>query len=216
MPPPGAPDPRGALRAATMEVRVGRLRGPAVPVWDVLASGYVSAATREQLLAEFGAGTLGLPALTRRLTTIIEGAEPPGSGSPGPRGRARGPTRDPPPARTPRTPPGPCRSRPCAPPPWRCVQVPGKESRNHGISRADGVLYNSRRRRTFVDFSVFRSQHRAFACHGYQDVFRAHFPHLFRIRNNFFPGLQSDSEDLSELMIVGFYEKRVIRQNARQ
>ena len=72
---PGAPDPRGALRAATMEVRVGRLRGPAVPVWDVLASGYVSAATREQLLAEFGAGTLGLPALTRRLTTIIEEAE---------------------------------------------------------------------------------------------------------------------------------------------
>lgn len=54
---------------------MGRLRGPAVPVWDVLASGYVSAATREQLLAEFGAGTLGLPALTRRLTTIIEEAE---------------------------------------------------------------------------------------------------------------------------------------------
>ncbi|ELW63398.1 Epiplakin [Tupaia chinensis] len=34
------PDPRGALRAATMEVKVGRLRGPAVPVWDVLASSY--------------------------------------------------------------------------------------------------------------------------------------------------------------------------------
>uniref|UniRef100_A0ABI7VST6 Epiplakin 1 n=1 Tax=Felis catus TaxID=9685 RepID=A0ABI7VST6_FELCA len=74
-PRPAPPDPRGALRAATMEVKVGRLRGPAVPVWDVLASGYVSGVTREHLLAGFGSGTLGLPALTRRLTTIIEEAE---------------------------------------------------------------------------------------------------------------------------------------------
>ncbi|CAD7666150.1 unnamed protein product [Nyctereutes procyonoides] len=74
---PGArpPDPRGALRAATMEVKLGRLRGPAVPVWDVLASSYVSGATREQLLAGFGSGALGLAALTRRLTTIIEEVE---------------------------------------------------------------------------------------------------------------------------------------------
>nr|XP_045254811.1 epiplakin isoform X2 [Macaca fascicularis] len=69
------PDPREALRAATMEVKVGRLRGRAVPVWDVLASGYVSGAAREELLAEFGSGTLALPALTRRLTAIIEEAE---------------------------------------------------------------------------------------------------------------------------------------------
>ncbi|XP_020946053.1 LOW QUALITY PROTEIN: epiplakin [Sus scrofa] len=74
-PRPGVPDPGAALRAATMEVRVGRLRGPAVPVWDVLASSYVSGATREQLLAQFGSGALGLPALTRRLTTIVEEAE---------------------------------------------------------------------------------------------------------------------------------------------
>ncbi|XP_008533314.2 epiplakin [Equus przewalskii] len=74
-PRPAPPDPRGALRAATMEVKVGRLRGPAVPVWDVLASSYVGGATRQQLLAQFGSGTLGLPALTRRLTTIIEEAE---------------------------------------------------------------------------------------------------------------------------------------------
>ncbi|KAF6099229.1 epiplakin 1 [Phyllostomus discolor] len=70
-----AADPPPALRAATMEVRVGRLRGPAVPVWDVLESGYVSADRREQLLAQFRSGALGLPALTRRLTTIIEEAE---------------------------------------------------------------------------------------------------------------------------------------------
>ncbi|XP_064124256.1 epiplakin [Loxodonta africana] len=68
-------DPRGALRAATMEVRVGRLQGRAVPVWDVLASSYVSVHTREELLAQFGSGALDLPALTRRLTTIIEEAE---------------------------------------------------------------------------------------------------------------------------------------------
>ncbi|XP_036089063.1 LOW QUALITY PROTEIN: epiplakin [Rousettus aegyptiacus] len=77
---PGSPrpapgEPQGALRAATMEVKVGRLRGPAVPVWDVLTSSYVSAARREQLLAQFSSGKLGLPALTRRLTTIIEEAE---------------------------------------------------------------------------------------------------------------------------------------------
>ncbi|XP_020144306.2 epiplakin [Microcebus murinus] len=72
---PHREDLRGTLRAATMEVRVGRLRGRAVPVWDVLASSYVSGATREDLLAQFGAGTLALPALTRRLTTIIEEAE---------------------------------------------------------------------------------------------------------------------------------------------
>ncbi|KAI5214039.1 Epiplakin [Manis pentadactyla] len=75
VPLPAPPDPRGALSAATMEVKVGRLRGPAQPVWDVLASSYVGGATREQLLAQFGSGTLGLPALTRRLTAIIEEAE---------------------------------------------------------------------------------------------------------------------------------------------
>ncbi|XP_055981394.1 epiplakin [Sorex fumeus] len=72
---PAPADLRESLRAATMEVRVGRLRGPVVPVWDVLASGYLSGPTREQLLAQFGAGSLGLSALTRRLTTIIEEAE---------------------------------------------------------------------------------------------------------------------------------------------
>ncbi|ELK11717.1 Epiplakin [Pteropus alecto] len=74
-PRPAPGEPQGALRAATMEVKVGRLRGPAVPVWDVLTSSYVSAARREQLLAQFSSGKLGLPALTRRLTTIIEEAE---------------------------------------------------------------------------------------------------------------------------------------------
>ncbi|XP_045417236.1 epiplakin [Lemur catta] len=68
-------DLKGTLRAATMEVKVGHLRGHAVPVWDVLASSYVSGATREELLAQFAAGTLALPALTHRLTTIIEEAE---------------------------------------------------------------------------------------------------------------------------------------------
>ncbi|XP_044100735.1 epiplakin [Neovison vison] len=90
-PSPVPPDPRGALRAATMEVKVGRLRGPAVPVWDVLASSYVSGATREQLLAGFGSGTLGLPALTRRLTTIVEEAEAAGGPDRGPEEAARGP-----------------------------------------------------------------------------------------------------------------------------
>lgn len=72
--------------------------GPPVPVWDVLASGYVSAATREQLLARIQVETLGLPLLTRRLTTIIEEAEAApseggtasGQQNPGPRGRGRG------------------------------------------------------------------------------------------------------------------------------
>nr|XP_003463776.1 epiplakin [Cavia porcellus] len=89
--------PPGALRAATMEVRVGHLQGRTVPVWDVLASSYVSGTTREELLAQFGSGALSLPALTRRLTTIIEeaegshGARPasrepsPGKGEPSPR-----------------------------------------------------------------------------------------------------------------------------------
>nr|KAF6270712.1 epiplakin 1 [Myotis myotis] len=74
-PHPAPADPRRALSAVTMEVKVGRLRGPAVPVWDVLESDYVSAGSREQLLAQFRSGRLGLPALTRRLTTIIEEAE---------------------------------------------------------------------------------------------------------------------------------------------
>ncbi|XP_077928018.1 epiplakin [Halichoerus grypus] len=90
-PHPALPDPRGALRAATMEVKVGRLRGPAVPVWDVLASSYVSGATREQLVADFGSGTLGLPALTRRLTTIIEEAEAAGGPERAQGDAARGP-----------------------------------------------------------------------------------------------------------------------------
>ncbi|XP_008832761.1 epiplakin [Nannospalax galili] len=68
-------DPRGALRKATMEVKVGPLQGHAVPVWDVLTSSYVRGDTREELLAQFGSGTLTLPKLTRELTTIIEEAE---------------------------------------------------------------------------------------------------------------------------------------------
>ncbi|KAM4865429.1 epiplakin, partial [Thomomys bottae] len=67
-----AEDPQGVLREATMEVKVGPLRGPAVPVWDVLASSYVSQAAREEMLAQFGSGELALHALTRRLTTILE------------------------------------------------------------------------------------------------------------------------------------------------
>ncbi|XP_008054922.1 epiplakin [Carlito syrichta] len=90
------PDPREALRATTMEVKVGRLQGRAVSVWDVLASSYVSGVTREELLAQFSSGTLTLPMLTQRLTTIIEEAEDSlrssrapgtpgnGDGSPGP------------------------------------------------------------------------------------------------------------------------------------
>ncbi|XP_066235705.1 epiplakin [Saccopteryx leptura] len=74
-PRPPPEDSQQDLSAATMEVKVGRLRGPAVPVWDVLASSYVSTTKREQLLAQFRSGKLGLPALTRRLTTIIEEAE---------------------------------------------------------------------------------------------------------------------------------------------
>ncbi|XP_060053764.1 epiplakin [Erinaceus europaeus] len=98
---PGAEpsDTQGALRAATMEVRVGPLRGPAVPVWDVLASSYVSGATRQQLLAQFSSGSLGLPSLTRRLTTIIEEAETEkdsgaaqGQRRPGPQGPGDGPS----------------------------------------------------------------------------------------------------------------------------
>ncbi|XP_017367070.1 epiplakin isoform X1 [Cebus imitator] len=91
------PDPREALRAATMEVKVGRLRGRAVPVWDVLASGYVSGAAREELLAQFGSGTLALPALTRRLTAIIEEAEETPGGGQERQDASRGP-RDPGPA----------------------------------------------------------------------------------------------------------------------
>ncbi|PNJ07971.1 EPPK1 isoform 1 [Pongo abelii] len=91
------PDPREALRAATMEVKVGRLRGRAVPVWDVLASGYVSGAAREELLAEFGSGTLALPALTRRLTAMIEEAEEAPGARPQLQDASRGP-REPGPA----------------------------------------------------------------------------------------------------------------------
>ncbi|XP_075815715.1 epiplakin [Microtus pennsylvanicus] len=68
-------DPQGTLGKATMEVKVGRLRGPEVPVWDVLSSSYVSRDTRKELLAQFSSGKLTLPMLTRRLTTIIEEAE---------------------------------------------------------------------------------------------------------------------------------------------
>ncbi|KAM8786612.1 epiplakin [Rhynchonycteris naso] len=74
-PRPPPEDTQQDLSEATMEVKVGRLRGPAVPVWDVLVSSYVSAVRREELLAQFRSGKLGLPALTRRLTTIIEEAE---------------------------------------------------------------------------------------------------------------------------------------------
>ncbi|XP_058132130.1 LOW QUALITY PROTEIN: epiplakin [Dasypus novemcinctus] len=70
-----AGDPQGALRGATMEVRVGRFRGGPVPVWDVLVSGYVPGAAREQLLAQFSSGALSLPALTARLTALVEEAE---------------------------------------------------------------------------------------------------------------------------------------------
>ncbi|XP_036063478.1 epiplakin [Onychomys torridus] len=68
-------DPQGTLGKATMEVKVGHLRGQGVPVWDVLTSRYVSSETRKELLAQFGSGKLTLPMLTRRLTTIIEEAE---------------------------------------------------------------------------------------------------------------------------------------------
>ncbi|XP_051045135.1 LOW QUALITY PROTEIN: epiplakin [Phodopus roborovskii] len=68
-------DAQGTLGKATMEVKVGRLRGQEVPVWDVLSSSYVSRDTRKELLAQFSSGTLTLPMLTRRLTTIIEEAE---------------------------------------------------------------------------------------------------------------------------------------------
>nr|XP_012803694.2 epiplakin [Jaculus jaculus] len=68
-------DPQRALSVATMEVRVGRLRGHAVPVWDVLTSGYVSVHIREDLLAQLRSGKLALPALTHTLTSIIEEAE---------------------------------------------------------------------------------------------------------------------------------------------
>ncbi|XP_068953173.1 epiplakin [Petaurus breviceps papuanus] len=67
--------PRGRLQAATMEVEVGHLRGRRVPVWDVLVSTYVTEFTREDLLTQYDSGALPLPALTRRLTTIIEEAE---------------------------------------------------------------------------------------------------------------------------------------------
>ncbi|XP_035296577.1 epiplakin isoform X2 [Cricetulus griseus] len=68
-------DPQGALGKATMEVKVGRLRGQEVPVWDILTSSYVCRDTRKELLAQFSSGTLTLPMLTRRLATIIEEAE---------------------------------------------------------------------------------------------------------------------------------------------
>ncbi|XP_069882104.1 LOW QUALITY PROTEIN: epiplakin-like [Dipodomys merriami] len=70
-----AEDPRAALSEVTMEVKVGRLQGPAVRVWDVLASGDVSQAAREELLSQFRSGALGLPALTRRLATILQEAQ---------------------------------------------------------------------------------------------------------------------------------------------
>ncbi|XP_077022682.1 epiplakin [Tamandua tetradactyla] len=74
------PDPRGALRKATVEMRVGRFRGGPVPLWDVLTSDYVHATTREELLAQFSSGALTLLALTRRLTAIVEEAEAEGAG----------------------------------------------------------------------------------------------------------------------------------------
>ncbi|KAM5280695.1 epiplakin [Ctenodactylus gundi] len=79
-----------ALRDATMEVKVGHLRGRVVPVWDVLRSDYVSEAAREELLTQFGSGTLALPTLTRRLTTIIEEAEE-AEAKPVPRGASPSP-----------------------------------------------------------------------------------------------------------------------------
>ncbi|GAB1299481.1 Epiplakin [Apodemus speciosus] len=68
-------DPQGALGRATMEVRRGHLQGREVPVWDILTSNYVSWDTRKELLAQFSSGTLTLPMLKRRLTTIVEEAE---------------------------------------------------------------------------------------------------------------------------------------------
>nr|XP_021514240.1 epiplakin [Meriones unguiculatus] len=68
-------DAREALGKATMQVKRGPLRGREVPVWDVLASSYVREDTRKELLAQFSSGTLTLPMLRRRLTTIIEEAE---------------------------------------------------------------------------------------------------------------------------------------------
>uniref|UniRef100_A0A7N9VRC4 Epiplakin n=1 Tax=Mus musculus TaxID=10090 RepID=A0A7N9VRC4_MOUSE len=78
-------DPQGALGKATMEVKRGHLRGHVVPVWDILTSNYVSRDTRKELLAQFSSGSLTLPMLKRRLTTIIEEAEETQESKPKPR-----------------------------------------------------------------------------------------------------------------------------------
>nr|CAI9692612.1 unnamed protein product [Rangifer tarandus platyrhynchus] len=64
-----------ALRAATMEVRVGRFQGRPVSVWEVLFSSYLSQARRDELLAQHAAGALALPALVAVLTQLIEETE---------------------------------------------------------------------------------------------------------------------------------------------
>uniref|UniRef100_A0A8C0XP98 Epiplakin n=1 Tax=Castor canadensis TaxID=51338 RepID=A0A8C0XP98_CASCN len=88
-------DSQDILSVATMEVRVGPLRGRAVPVWDVLVSSYVGGAAREELLAQFSSGTLPLPALTRKLTSIIEEAEEAQEARPEPSGAATTGQREP-------------------------------------------------------------------------------------------------------------------------
>ncbi|XP_038601861.1 LOW QUALITY PROTEIN: epiplakin-like [Tachyglossus aculeatus] len=81
--PPARPTAREALGAATMEVRRGPLRGPAVSVWRVLSSDYLREPERQELLDGFGSGALTLPALTRRLADVVEEAEE-GRAGPGP------------------------------------------------------------------------------------------------------------------------------------
>ncbi|XP_028919575.1 epiplakin [Ornithorhynchus anatinus] len=80
---PARPTPEEVLGAATMEVRLGPLRGPEVSVWRVLSSEYLRESQRQELLDQFGSGTLALPALTRRLSIIIEETEQ-GRAGPGP------------------------------------------------------------------------------------------------------------------------------------
>ncbi|XP_050000984.1 epiplakin [Alexandromys fortis] len=63
------------LGKATMKIEVGHLRGNQVPLLNVMLSSYVSGTTRKELMGQLSSGTLTLPKLTQRLTTIIEEAE---------------------------------------------------------------------------------------------------------------------------------------------
>ncbi len=55
-------------------------------------------------------------------------------------------------------------------------------------------------------------QHGPFTGHGNKHVHRSHLLHLLRIRYHFFPCLKLCAEDLTQLMVVRFYQKRMIRQ----